>query len=251
MRYFIHLAYNGSKYHGWQRQPNDISVQECIEDALTKILRKQTEIVGAGRTDAGVNASCMYAHFDSEPITQDFKPKLISGLNAILGKDIAIYDIIPVRDDAHARFDALSRTYHYYSHTAKSPFIYPLSWQAPSGLDYDLMNRAAEILLHTDDFTSFAKLHTDAYTNICNVTHAEWIPRTDTDGYVFIITANRFLRNMVRAVVGTLVDVGRHKITIPDFQAIIDHKDRCEAGTSMPGHALFLHDITYPKDIFI
>ncbi len=251
MRYFIHLAYNGSKYHGWQRQPNDISVQECIEDALTKILRKQTEIVGAGRTDAGVNASCMYAHFDSEPITQDFKSKLISGLNAILGKDIAIYDILPVRDDAHARFDALSRTYHYYSHTAKSPFIYPLSWQAPSGLDYDLMNRASEILLHTDDFTSFAKLHTDAYTNICNVTRAEWIHRTDTDGYVFIITANRFLRNMVRAVVGTLVDVGRHKITIPDFQAIIDRKNRCEAGTSMPGHALFLHDITYPKDIFI
>ena len=251
MRYFIRLAYNGSNYHGWQRQPNDSSVQQCIEDALSTILRIKIEIVGAGRTDTGVNASTMYAHFDFDTIDNAKKEKLIVGLNSILGRNIAIYDIIPVRYDAHARFDAKWRTYHYYTHISKSPFIYPLSWQAPKNLDYDAMNEAAKLLLKTDDFTSFAKLHTDAVTNICKVTKAEWVKRSDCDGYVFIITANRFLRNMVRAIVGTLVDVGRGKITISDFQKIIDLKNRCDAGVSMPGNALFLHDIVYPEDIFI
>lgn len=251
MRYFIRLAYNGAKYHGWQRQPNDISVQECIEDALSKILRQKIEIVGAGRTDTGVNASTMFAHFDFSEFSPEQKQKLIIGLNGILGRDIAIYDIIPVKADAHARFDALWRTYHYYVHTVKSPFQYPFSWLAPKDLDYDLMNKAAALLLETEDFTSFAKLHTDAVTNICKVTRAEWVKCDKTGGYVFIITANRFLRNMVRAVVGTLVDVGRHKISISDFENIIRKKDRCEAGTSMPGNALFLHDIVYPEDIFL
>ena len=251
MRYFIRLAYNGSNYHGWQRQPNDSSVQQCIEDALSTILRIKIEIVGAGRTDTGVNASTMYAHFDFDTIDNAKKEKLIVGLNSILGRNIAIYDIISVKDDAHARFDAKWRTYHYYIHISKSPFIYPLSWQAPKNLDYDAMNEAAKLLLKTDDFTSFAKLHTDAVTNICKVTKAEWVKRSDCDGYVFIITANRFLRNMVRAIVGTLVDVGRGKITISEFQKIIDLKNRCDAGVSMPGNALFLHDIVYPEDIFI
>ncbi|MDE6117394.1 MAG: tRNA pseudouridine(38-40) synthase TruA, partial [Duncaniella sp.] len=147
--------------------------------------------------------------------------------------------------DKHARFDATSRTYHYYAVAEKSPFFYPLSWKAPAGLDYDKMNKAAELLLHTSDFTSFAKLHTDAKTNICKVTHARWHRVGDTDGWMFIITADRFLRNMVRAVVGTLVEVGRGKMTVDDFQAVIDRRNRCAAGTSMPPQALYLWEVTY------
>lgn len=251
MRYFLRLAYNGANYHGWQRQPNAISVQEVVEGALSTLLCHPTEIVGAGRTDTGVNASQMYAHFDCDCDLDARKERMLSGLNAIVGKDIAVYDIIRVRDDAHARFDALWRTYHYYCHTSKSPFAYPLSWQAPIGLDFDKMNEAAVCLLRTDDFTSFAKLHSDAVTNICKVVEAEWRPRPDGIGYVFVIRANRFLRNMVRAVVGTLVDVGRGKVSIPQFEEIIALKNRCEAGMSMPGNALFLSEITYPEEIFL
>lgn len=243
------LAYRGEPFHGWQRQPHDNSVQQCIEEALGKILRLEpVPIVGAGRTDAGVNASKMIAHFDLDTPLPDDKSGLIRGLNSLLGKDIAIFDIAPVHNDAHARFDATSRTYHYYAHTRKSPFTYPLSWQAPPSLDFDRMNRAAQILLTTSDFTSFSKLHTDVKTNICKVTRAEWV-NTGEHQWVFIITADRFLRNMVRAVVGTLVDVGRGKITIDQFRDIIAMKDRCAAGTSMPAQALFLHDVTYPYPV--
>ncbi len=244
MRYFMHLAYRGEPFHGWQSQPNAVSVQSTIEDALAKIMREPIKIVGAGRTDAGVNAHSMIAHFDvSSPIAN--VDAMVRGLNSLVGRDIAIYSIKPVHDEAHARFDAVLRTYHYYAHSAKSPFCYDLSWQAPATLDYDKMNEAAKILLEVDDFTSFAKLHADNKTNICKVTYAKWKPLGD-GRWVFVITADRFLRNMVRAVVGTLVEVGRGKITIDDFRRIIDEKDRCSAGTSMPGQALFLWEVKYP-----
>ena len=243
-RYFIHLAYRGEPFHGWQTQPNAVSVQSVIEESLSKILRQPIKIVGAGRTDAGVNAHSMIAHFDvTSPITST--DNVVRGMNSMVGRDIAIYSLTKVHDDAHARFDATSRTYHYYAHSAKSPFCYPLSWQAPAALDYDKMNDAAKLLLETSDFTSFAKLHTDNKTNICKVTEAHWQP-LGNDKWVFVITADRFLRNMVRAIVGTLVDVGRGKITVEQFQQIIEKKDRCSAGTSMPGHALFLWNVTYP-----
>lgn len=246
MRFFIKLAYRGEPFHGWQSQPNAVTVQSVLEDALSTLTRNEISVVGAGRTDAGVNANEMFAHFDLDVPFAD-KSKAILSLNRMLGRDIAVYDIFRVRDDAHARFDALKRTYKYFVTEIKSPFLYPLSWQATSKLDYELMNEAAEILLDTDDFTSFSKLHTDVKTNICNVTHAHW----DFVGgqWVFTISADRFLRNMVRAVVGTLVDVGRGKLSIVDFKNIIEAHDRCAAGTSMPGNALFLWKIDYPQDI--
>ncbi len=239
-RYFMTLAYRGVPFHGWQIQPGAVSVQEVIEQALTTLLRKPTSIVGAGRTDAGVNASMMVAHFDAD---RQLQPRSV---NSLVGKDIVVYDIRQVHDDAHARFDATSRTYHYKTVERRSPFLYPLTWYTPHPLDYDAMNRAAALLLEVEDFTSFAKLHSDAKTNICHVTRAEWVPDPTTGGMTFVITADRFLRNMVRAVVGTLVDVGRGKMTISDFAEIIAAKNRCAAGTSMPPHALYLHSVTYP-----
>lgn len=244
-RYFMHLSYRGANYHGWQIQPNAISVQEAIEDSLSKALRTPTKIVGAGRTDTGVNAYCMVAHFDAETI--DDTQRLVKALNSMVGRDIAIHSITPVHADAHARFDATSRTYHYYCTTRKSPFFHQLSWQASPDLDFEAMNRAAELLLEVSDFTSFAKLHTDNKTNICKVTYAKWEPIAGTDGgYVFVITADRFLRNMVRAVVGTLVDVGRGKLSLDDFKRVIESRNRCNAGTSMPAQALYLWDVKYP-----
>lgn len=253
-RYFMKLAYRGAPFHGWQRQPNAGSVQQTIEEALSTILRTDTPITGAGRTDTGVNARCMIAHFDSDsPLCQS--ESIIRSLNTLVGPDIAIRSLSPVHSEAHARFDATSRTYHYYAVSSKSPFFYPLSWKAPADLDYRLMNQAAEMLLETEDFTSFAKLHTDTRTNICRVTEAHWYPTDELPGaylssepgaHVFVISADRFLRNMVRAVVGTLVDVGRHKLTLDGFRNIILAKDRCSAGTSMPPQALFLWDVTYP-----
>lgn len=246
MRYFIRLGYRGEKFHGWQIQPHDCSVQQSIEEAMATLLRVPTPVTGAGRTDAGVNARLMVAHFDTERPIAD-TDRLIHSLNSLLPPDIAIYSIVPVHDDAHARFDATSRTYKYFAVTGKDPFRYPLSWKCAPDLDFDLMNEAAARLLHYTDFTSFSKLHTDVKTNNCRVTHARWT--YEGDQWVFTITADRFLRNMVRAIVGTLVEVGRHKITIEQFCDIIERKDRCAAGTSMPGHALFLWDITYPYPI--
>lgn len=243
-RYFMHLSYRGAPFHGWQSQPNAISIQSTIENALSMIMRTPIKITGAGRTDTGVNARSMICHFDTiEPIENT--ERLIHNLNSLIGKDIAIYSITPVHEDAHARFDATSRTYHYYIHTRKSPFDYALSWQAPENLNFELMNKAAKLLLEVSDFSSFAKLHSDAKTNICKVDKAEWI-QCDKYKWVFIIRADRFLRNMVRAVVGTLVDVGRKKISLSDFQDIISAKNRCAAGTSMPPQGLFLWDVTYP-----
>lgn len=245
-RYFMRLSYLGAPFHGWQRQPNGVSVQSTIEDALTTILRSPTPIVGAGRTDAGVNASMMVAHFDVERPIDDLD-QLSRALNSLVGRAIAIEEITPVHPDAHARFDATSRTYHYFAHIGKNPFLETLSWQAPHTLDFDRMNQAAELLLSVDDFTSFAKLHSDAHTNVCKVTQAQWVPVDEQcTRWVFQITADRFLRNMVRAVVGTLADVGRGKLDLSQFKEIVDRRDRCAAGTSMPPHPLFLHQVTYP-----
>ena len=244
MRYFMRLAYRGAPFHGWQSQPGEVTVQETLEKALSTVLRRDMKIVGAGRTDTGVNARMMIAHFDVDTPLADVD-RVVRGINSLVGKDIAVYEIYEVPSDKHARFDATSRTYHYYAVEEKSPFFYPLSWKAPAGLDYDRMNEAAELLLSTSDFTSFAKLHTDAKTNICKVTHARWHRVGDGDGWVFVITADRFLRNMVRAVVGTLVEVGRGKMSVDDFKAVIDRRDRCAAGTSMPPQALYLWEVTY------
>lgn len=243
MRYFMELAYNGSAYCGWQRQPNAVGVQQVIEDALHTILRCPAPIVGAGRTDAGVHAACMYAHFDV-PNPIDNPDHFLRSLNHLCGRDISIVRIIPVHADAHARFDATSRTYKYFVTAKKDPFRYPFSWHPSTEPDYETMNIAAQELLAISDFTSFAKLHSDAKTNICKVTHAKWEEEQGMN--VFTITADRFLRNMVRAVVGTLIEVGRGKMTLEQFRQVIAAKDRCAAGTSMPGNALFLWDITYP-----
>ena len=246
MRYFIRLGYKGAQFHGWQVQPHDTSVQQTIEEAMATLLRTPTPVTGAGRTDAGVNARLMVAHFDTGQPIADID-RLVHSLNALLPPDIAIYSIAPVHDDAHARFDATSRTYKYFAVTCKDPFRYPLSWRCPPDLDFDLMNQAASRLLDYTDFTSFSKLHTDVKTNNCRITHAQWVQE---DGqWVFTITADRFLRNMVRAIVGTLVEVGRHKMSVDEFCQVIERQDRCAAGTSMPGHALFLWDITYPYPI--
>ena len=252
MRYFMRLAYCGANYHGWQVQPHDISVQQTIEEALAMVLRRPVAVTGAGRTDTGVNAAMMIAHFDTpEPIADC--ARMAHSLNGILPRDIAIYSIFPVEADAHARFDATSRTYKYFAHTGKSPFLDRQSWQCRPDLDFALMNEAAERMLRYTDFTSFSKLHTDVATNNCRVTHAEWTPVEATWGecpqWVFTVTADRFLRNMVRAIVGTLTMVGAHKISVDDFCHIIESKDRCKAGTSMPGHALYLWNITYPYPI--
>ncbi len=246
-RYFIKLAYNGAPYHGWQSQPNALSVQQTIEEALSKILREPIAIVGAGRTDAGVNAAMMIAHFDSTKPIADAAP-IIRSLNSIVGRDIAIYAIAEVAEDAHARFDAVARSYKYYVHTRKSPFAYRHSCLIPYAMDFEAMNRAAKELYRYTDFTSFSKLHTDVATNNCKVTHAQWSEQSDGE-WVFTITADRFLRNMVRAIVGTLFEVGRGKITVEQFCEIIESKNRCNAGTSVIGEALFLWDIQYPYQI--
>lgn len=243
MRYFMQLSYRGAPFHGWQSQPGEVTVQSVLEDALSMILRRPMKITGAGRTDAGVNARMMVAHFDAGAPLSD-PDGLVRKLNAVVGKDIAIQKIWEVAPDSHARFDAVSRTYHYYAVTEKTPFFYPLSWKAPATLDFEAMNRAAEILLETSDFTSFSKLHTDVKTNICRVSYARW-ERLGDHEWVFVITADRFLRNMVRAVVGTLVEVGRGKMSIERFREVIDRRDRCAAGTSMPGEALFLWEVKY------
>ena len=242
MRYFLKLSYNGAPFHVWQVQPNAVSVQSTIEEALSTVLRENISIVGAGRTDTGVNARQMYAHFDYEKEILDFG-KLINSLNRLVGKDIAIYDIIKVADDAHARFDATARTYKYFVTHQKSPFLYPLSWYCPQSLDYEKMNEACEVLKRHIDFTSFSKLHTDVKTNNCRIDYAHW--QQEGEMMVFTITADRFLRNMVRAVVGTLVEVGRGKISVEEFEQIIFKKDRCSAGTSMPPQALFLWKVDY------
>lgn len=246
-RYFIYLAYNGENYCGWQIQPNDVSVQETLEKALATLLRTSTSVVGAGRTDAGVHARMMVAHFENE--SEDLDLSLLTNrLNSILPKDIAIYRIIEVKPEAHARFDATSRLYRYYITTEKDPFLHQLKYKVYGNIDIERMNTCANVLFEYEDFTSFSKLHTDVKTNNCTIMHAHW--EQHGNDFIFTIKANRFLRNMVRSIVGTLLEAGRGKIDAEDMRSIIEAKNRNKAGTSVPGQALFLEEIEYNNDIF-
>lgn len=251
----MRLAYNGSSYHGWQIQPSAKTIQQTVESALSTILRQEITVVGAGRTDTGVHAAEMYAHFDFQGELSDID-SLLNSLNKLIGEDIVIFRIFPVADDNHARFDASLRTYKYFVSYKKSPFLYPFCMRIYRPLDIDEMNRGADFLLSQDDFTSFAKLHSDSKTNICKIKSALWTREKREisvlnnslpfDGIVFTISADRFLRNMVRAIVGTLIDLGKGKISFDDFKQIIDCKNRCNAGESVPAKGLFLWKIEYP-----
>ena len=266
MRFFITLSYDGTHYHGWQIQPNGDSIQQRLQEALSTLLRQPIEVVGAGRTDTGVHAKMMVAHFSLTPNPSPAgeggcgeaaecsplshgrgvgdEAALAYKLNRLLPPDIAVQDVRQVSDDMHARFSATSRTYHYYIHTRKDPFLYAYSWLVPFKLDFGKMNEAAKVLLEYKDFTSFSKVNTDTKTNLCDLKEAYW-QEVAPGQWRFTITANRFLRNMVRAIVGTLVEVGRGRISIEDIRRIIEAKDRCSAGESVPGKALFLVDIKY------
>lgn len=241
MRYFIEFSYNGAEFFGYQIQPNQISVQETLEKAISTILRENIKTTGAGRTDTGVHARKMFAHFDTE---QNLDENLPQRLNAFLTKSISIHKIFPIREDLHARFDALYRTYEYHICLEKNPFSTDFSWQFwRKKLDVEAMNEACKILFEYEDFTSFSKLHTDVKTNNCKIYKAEW--QQTGNQLVFTISANRFLRNMVRAIVGTMVDVGTGKITPNDLHQIIQNKHRNSAGVSAPAQGLFLVDVGY------
>lgn len=247
-RYFLFLSYDGTRYHGWQIQPNGISVQQVAQDALSTLLRAPVSLTAAGRTDAGVHALMMPAHFDcSQPIDC---PLLADKLNRLLPPDVAVRRIRPVSPQAHARFDALSRTYHYYVHLSKSPFLRTRSLRLFKMPDFELMNQAAQLLTKYSDFTSFSKVGTDTKTNICHIFRAVWT-KPQPDRWRFEIEADRFLRNMVRAIVGTLLDVGRGRISLQDFCRIIESRDRRNAGQSVPALALFLVEAAYPESCFL
>ena len=262
MRFFITFTYNGTNYCGWQRQPNGVAVQEELEKALTTILRTPIEVVGAGRTDAGVHALNMVAHFDvaddiiakmnksvdCKPLTIDYN-RLINNLNSLLPYDIAVKNIERVNDEAHARFDALSRKYEYHIITSKNPFLKEQACRLHFPLNIELMNEAAKVLFEYEDFTSFSKLHTDVKTNNCTIMEAYWTERGEE--LVFTIKANRFLRNMVRAIVGTLMEVGRKRMTIDGFRQVIEAKNRCSAGHSVPACGLYFIEAEYPENIYI
>lgn len=244
-RYFIWLSYDGTAYHGWQVQPNGNSVQAEMQHALSVLLRSDIEIVGAGRTDAGVHARVMVAHFDFEGAV-DCR-QLAYKLNRLLPRDISVSRIRPVESHLHARFSAVRRTYHYYIHTRKDPFHRFYSCEIHYELDFTLMNQAAAHLLECSDFAAFCKVHTDVKTTICKVSRAEWIDEGDGCWH-FVIAADRFLRNMVRSVVGTLIEVGRHRMTLDEFKRVVEGKNRSNAGESMPGNALFLENVEYAFD---
>ncbi len=248
LRYFIDLSYKGTNYHGWQVQPNAISIQELINNAFTTIFRTQINIVGAGRTDTGVHAEQLFAHvdFDNEIDRND----IVYRLNCLLPNDIVVNNILKVSKSAHARFDATSRSYEYRIFLGRNPFLTEITWQLTNKkLNIAKMNEAAKILLNYTNFKSFARANSDVKTHNCKVKEAVWVV-TDKK-LTFHITADRFLRNMVRAIVGTLLDVGNNKITLEDFKQIIESRDRCNAGTSAPPQGLFLTSVTYPKTIFM
>lgn len=248
MRYFLYLSYNGTAYHGWQVQPNGVTVQELVKQALTTVLRQDIELVGAGRTDAKVHAKEMVAHFDTDNDNLESE-EFIRRLNSILPQDIAVHKLLKVKPDAHARFDAISRKYEYHIYFDKHVFKENLAVRMYHPLDFDAMNEAADVLKEYQDFTSFSKLHTNVKTNNCKIYEAYWECRGDE--WVFTIKADRFLRNMVRAIVGTLFDVGTQKIKIDDLRTIIEAKDRCKAGVSVAPHGLYLVELEYPQEIFI
>lgn len=243
MRYFIELAYKGTNFCGWQVQPSERSVQGDLAHALSTVCREEIAIVGCGRTDTGVHASYYVAHFDSEKDNLDH-PDFCYKLNSFLSKDIALFRIWRVADDAHARFDATRRTYHYFINMRKNPFVQESSWYYNRQLNVDRMNAACAILFDYEDFTSFSKLHTDVKTNNCTIYEARWEEK-ENGVLQFTIAANRFLRNMVRAIVGTLVEVGEGKLSLEDFRRVIEAKDRGRAGKSVPAQGLFLAAISY------
>ena len=246
MRYFIELSYDGSPFIGWQRQLKGESVQSCLEDALMTLLQKPISVVGAGRTDAGVHARQLFAHVDLDvQVDQNLKFRL----NKLLKKEIAVNSILAVRDDAHARFDATGRRYSYQISTKKEPFLEKRSYYFSRTLDIKLMNQAATVMLAHDDFKCFSKSRTDVKTFICNISFADWT--LIENGYKFTITANRFLRNMVRAIVGTILDIGLKKKFLDDLTKVIENKDRSLAGFSVPAKGLFLKEIEYPKNIYL
>ena len=244
MRYFVELSYNGTPFFGWQRQLKQTTVQEVLEDAFSLLLKSNIELTGCGRTDTGVHAKQYFAHFDHEKLLlETYCVKLQHRLNAFLPKEIVIHSIFQVDDELHARFSALDRTYKYYIATSKNPFHFHYTHRIFENLNREKMNEAAHLLIGNHDFTSFSKLHTDVNNNLCEVKTAFWEHQDEM--LVFTITANRFLRNMVRAIVGTLLLIGKGKITVQGFENIMNQKDRCKAGVSVPAQALFLEKVNY------
>ena len=249
-RYFIHLAYRGSNYHGWQYQPNAITVQQTLVHSLSLIMAEETEITGAGRTDTGVHARNFYAHFNAD---RHFSPvelrQIAYRLNRMLPGDIVIYAIAEVKSDVHARFSAISRTYRYYIVTRKNPFLEGLVWRYEAKLNVGLMLEASELIKQYDDFTCFSKSGTQNTTNLCNVFESHFIQQDEL--MIYHVKANRFLRNMVRAIVGTLIDVGKGKLDLTGLHSLLQHGCRSDAGESVPACGLFLEEIDYPGDIYI
>jgi len=248
-RYFIFLSFNGAAYHGWQLQPHATTVQKMLENALSTISGEKINVTGAGRTDTGVHASFYCAHFDSDTYHTKDPDKFIHRLNRFLPQDIAIKRIAEVNTEAHARFSALSRTYRYYVVNAKDPFSTDRAWYVPGSIDIEAMNEACRILMKNNDFTSFSKLHSGSRTNICRIDHAGW--EKDQERLILTIKADRFLRNMVRSITGTMIDIGKGKLTMNQFEEVILAKDRCRAGKSAPARGLFLEDIEYPAKLFL
>ncbi len=247
LRYFIEIAYKGKNYFGWQRQPNDISVQQVLEETLSTLLRNEIKITGAGRTDTGVHAKQLFAHFDFDKIENS--DELVYRLNSFLPKDISATNIFGVKEDAHARFDAVEREYEYIISLKKDPFSEDFAFQIKNKPNLDLMNQAAEKLLHHKDFQCFSRSKTDVKTYYCTIAKATW--KEKNNKLIFTISADRFLRNMVRAIVGTLLNVGYGKVTLEEFQKILDSKSREQAGASAPAHGLYLTKVVYPESIFL
>ena len=248
-RYFIFISYKGTSYHGWQIQPNSVTVQQILEEALSVVLNEKISTIGAGRTDTGVHATFFCAHFDS--ISPDLLTiwNLVFRLNQYLPADISVSSIKKVIPDANARYSAISRTYKYYISRIKDPFFDNSSWYLHGNIDINLMNKACKILYQHNDFTSFSKLHSGAKSNICSIYNASW--EQSDNRLTFTIKADRFLRNMVRSIVGTMVDIGFGKMDLNEFESVILARDRCEAGKSAPAKGLFLVDIEYPEEIFV
>jgi tRNA pseudouridine38-40 synthase len=261
-RYFVEISYKGTAYHGWQKQQNAVSVQETLDRALSTVLGESIETLGCGRTDTGVHASQFFAHFDTD-IAISHEPratsdeelearssqliaeyKLIESVNALIGYDIAVKRFIKVADDAHARFDADSRSYEYHMHLKKDPFLTDYSYHYRWDLDMDRMNEAAKILFEYKDFSCFSKSNTQVKTFLCDIKQAEW--KANNDRFIFYISANRFLRNMVRAIVGTLIEVGKGNMDLQGFRDVLDSKNRSEAGVSVPAEGLYLTKVQYP-----
>jgi len=248
-RYFIYISYKGTSYHGWQIQPNSVTVQKILEEALTVVLNEKISTIGAGRTDTGVHALVFCAHFESSSPDLASSKKIVYKLNSYLPKDVSVNSIKQVRPDANARYSAISRTYKYYISRTKDPFFNNSSWFINGEIDTELMNEACKVLLVHSDFTSFSKLHSDTKTNICKIYNADW--EVAENRLIFTIRADRFLRNMVRAIVGTMINIGIGKISLAEFEEIITARDRCRAGRSAPAQGLFLTEIEYPEELFV